>query len=122
MVKKAHYGHDSSGGTLSLSLSGLGIALVISEHSAVGIYTYVHVTTVMAHKTLSISEEAYNALARVKGKDESFTKVILRLAQRRSSGDLLDYIRSVGPNEELASAIEKVLEKRKSIQLRAAGR
>ena len=81
-----------------------------------------HVTLAMAHKTLTISEEAYNALARVKGKDESFTKVILRLAQRRISGDLLDYRRSVGPNEELASAIEKVLEKRRSIQLRAAGR
>jgi predicted CopG family antitoxin len=62
------------------------------------------------------------SLARVKGKDESFTKVILRLANRRSRGDLLDYLRSVGPNEELASAIEKVLEKRKHIQLRAAGR
>ena len=76
----------------------------------------------MAHKTLTISEEAYDALARAKGRDESFTKVILRLTKRKSSGDLLDYIRSVGPNEGLASAIEKVLEKRKHIRLRAAGR
>jgi predicted CopG family antitoxin len=45
----------------------------------------------MAHKTLTISEEAYDALARIKGKDESFTKVILRLAKRRGSGDLLDF-------------------------------
>src|SRR5947199_10606441 len=76
----------------------------------------------MAHKTLTISEEAYNALSMVKGKDESFTKVILRLAKRRSSGDLLDYVRSMPPNEELASAIEWVLEKRKFIRLRARGR
>jgi predicted CopG family antitoxin len=76
----------------------------------------------MAHKTLTISEEAYDALARVKGKDESFTKVILRLAKRKSSGDLLDYVRSTPPNEELASAIEKVLEKRKFIRLRATER
>jgi len=91
----------------------------------------------MAHKTLTISEEAYNALSLVKGKDESFTKVILRLAKRRSGGftkvilrlakrrsggDLLDYVRSMPPNEELASAIERVLEKRKFIRLRASGR
>ena len=76
----------------------------------------------MAHKTLTISEEAYNALSMVKGKDESFTKVILRLAKRRSRGDLLDYVRSLPPNEELASAIERVLEKRKFIRLRASGR
>ncbi len=76
----------------------------------------------MAHKTLTISEEAYDALARIKGKDESFTRVILRLAKRRSSGDLLDYVRSMPPNEELASAIERVLEKRKFIRVRADGR
>ncbi len=72
----------------------------------------------MTRKTLTISEEAYKALARTKGKDESFTKVILRLAKRRSSGDLLDYVRSMPPNEELASAIEKVLERRGKIRLR----
>ncbi len=76
----------------------------------------------MAHKTLTISEEAYNALAHVKGKDESFTKVILRLTRRRSSGSLLDYVRSMPPDEELASAVEKVLEKRKYIRLRTGGR
>jgi predicted CopG family antitoxin len=70
----------------------------------------------MDHKTLTVSEEAYNALSLVKGKDESFTKVILRLAKRRSRGDLLDYVRSMPPNEELASAIERVLEKRKLIR------
>lgn len=76
----------------------------------------------MAHKTLTISEEAYDALAQLKGKDESFTKVILRLARRRSSGDLLDYVRSMPPDEGLASAVERVLEKRKFIRLRASGR
>ena len=73
----------------------------------------------MAHKTLTISEEAYNALARVKGKDESFTRVILRLAQRKAQGNLLDYVRSFAPDEELASAIEKVLEKRSQTRLRS---
>jgi predicted CopG family antitoxin len=41
----------------------------------------------MAHKTLTISE-AYNALARLKTKDESFTKVILRLAKKKTKGSL----------------------------------
>ncbi len=74
----------------------------------------------MAHKTLTISEEAYDALSRVKGKDESFTKTILRLTRKRAAGNLLDYIRSFSPDEELASAVENVLEKRGRVRLRAA--
>ena len=84
-------------------------------------YTYVH-SLVMAHKTLTISEEAYNALAQLKSKDESFTKVILRLAERRTKGNLLDYVRSFAPDNELADRLEKVLEKRSSVRLRASGR
>src|SRR6266699_3699044 len=59
----------------------------------------------MAHKTLTISEEAYNALARIKGRDESFTKAILRLTNKKAAGNLLDYVRSFSPDEELASAV-----------------
>ncbi len=73
----------------------------------------------MTYKTLTISEEAYNALARVKGKDESFTKAIPRLTRKKADGNLLDYIRSLSPDEELASAVEKVLEKRGKTRLRA---
>ena len=73
----------------------------------------------MVHKTLTISEEAYDALARAKGRDESFTKVILRLTKKRSAGNLLDYVRSFSPDEELASAVEKVLKKRSTIHLRS---
>ncbi len=71
---------------------------------------------------MTVSEEAYNALARLKSKDESFTKVILRLARRKAGGNLLDYVRSVPPNEELAARIERVLEKRSIVRLRATGR
>lgn len=76
----------------------------------------------MPHKTLTISEEAYDALARLKSKDESFTKVILRLARKKAKGNLLDYVRSFAPDNELADRLEKVLEKRESIRLRASGR
>src|SRR6266704_314428 len=61
---------------------------------------------IMAHKTLTISEEAYNALARLKSKDESFTKVILRLAERKTKGNLLDYVRSFAPDNELADRMD----------------
>ncbi|HEY4823049.1 MAG TPA: antitoxin VapB family protein [Candidatus Bathyarchaeia archaeon] len=76
----------------------------------------------MAHKTLTISEEAYNALARVKSKDESFTKVILRLTGKKAKGNLLEYIKSIGPNNELADRLEIVLAERSRIRLGARGR
>lgn len=61
-------------------------------------------------------------MARVKSKDESFTKVILRLARKRPAGNLLDYVRSFSPDEELASALESVLEKRGRIRFRNLAR
>ncbi len=39
----------------------------------------------MAHKTITISEEAYQALAKMKKERESFTDVILRVASSRGS-------------------------------------
>ena len=37
----------------------------------------------MGTKTISILDEAYNALAREKGKNESFSDVILKITARR---------------------------------------
>ena len=42
----------------------------------------------MATKTISILEEAYNALLKEKSKNESFSDVVIRLAKRR--GKLAD--------------------------------
>jgi len=42
----------------------------------------------MPTKTITIMEEAYNALLKEKGKDESFTDVILKLSDRK--GKLAD--------------------------------
>ena len=79
---------------------------------------YTEVTEVpVARKTLTISEEAYNALARLKSKDESFSKVILRLAQK-NKGNLLLYVRSFKPDNHLANRIEEVPKKRQKIPLR----
>jgi len=43
-----------------------------------------------------------------------------RLTKRKAAGNLLDYVRSFAPNEEQASAVEKVLEKRGKTRLRTA--
>jgi predicted CopG family antitoxin len=53
----------------------------------------------------------------MKSKDESFTKVILSLAQKEGKGNLLDYVRPFPADNELADRIEKVLEKRSSIRI-----
>ncbi len=71
----------------------------------------------MAHRTLTVSEEAYNALARLKSKDESFTNVILRLARKRARGNFLEYMRSISQDHDFADRLEKVLEERKKIPL-----
>ncbi len=71
----------------------------------------------MAHKTLTISEQAYNALVRLKSKDESFTKLILRLAHQKNKGSFLDYVKSISPDPGLADSIERVLKKRKHTRI-----
>ncbi len=74
---------------------------------------------VMARKTLSISEEAYKALYRAKGKNESLTETVLRLAGRGSKGRLLEYIRSTTPNKDVADKIDRALKGRNSVQVRS---
>jgi predicted CopG family antitoxin len=66
----------------------------------------------MGHKTLTISEEAYEALARMKKERESFTEAILRLTKKNEKGTLLDYVLSLDPDEEFAEELEKVVEER----------
>ena len=72
----------------------------------------------MAHKTLTISEEAYLALAKLKNPDESFTKVILRLSAKSKVGKLSEYIKEMGPDPELAANIEAASKKMRSTSLR----
>jgi predicted CopG family antitoxin len=69
----------------------------------------------MAHKTITISEEAYEALTEAKAAKESFTNVILRMLKKRQEGTLLDYVRSVEADEELARTLEDVLKERNRI-------
>ncbi len=74
----------------------------------------------MAHKTITISEEAYKALARIKNEKESFTEVILRITRIKSKKkELVDWLESSETNEDLAQAIENVYNNRKNWTLRS---
>ncbi len=73
----------------------------------------------MAHKTITISEEAYRALKRMRHPNESFTRVILRLTRSgKSARDLLDFLKKMGPQNELADAIEAAYRERRLVALR----
>jgi predicted CopG family antitoxin len=71
----------------------------------------------LAHKTITISEEAYKILSKTKREKESFTEVIIRIIGKKEEGNLLDYIRNLKPDEELAKTLEDILEERKKISL-----
>jgi predicted CopG family antitoxin len=73
----------------------------------------------MAHKTITISEEAYEALAGMKAVKESFTDVILKIVKKKEEGTLLDYVRSIEPDEEFAKILEDVVKERSKISLSA---
>lgn len=63
----------------------------------------------MAHKTLTISEEAYAALSDLKLEDESFTDVIVRLAKARSARPLASFAgRWHGSIEETKANFDKL--------------
>jgi predicted CopG family antitoxin len=63
----------------------------------------------MAHKILTISEEPYAALSRMKSRGESFTDVVLRLTAKTRRGSLLDYVREMEPDEELSKTLEETV-------------
>ncbi len=72
----------------------------------------------MAHKTLTVSEDAYDALARLKARGESFTEVILRLTTKTRKGTLLDYVRTMEPDEEFAKSLEEIVKRRERAHIR----
>lgn len=72
----------------------------------------------MSHKTITISEEAYNALVRMKRGNESFTDIILRLASKGNAQAFLDYVKKLPPSEDLAHNIEIAMTRTRKARLR----
>jgi predicted CopG family antitoxin len=78
-----------------------------------------HTYTDMAHKNITISEEAYNALATRKKENESFTDVILRvMSDKGKASSLLKLVESWTPDEDLASNIESAMKRTRRVKLR----
>ena len=69
-------------------------------------YVYLLSVRAVAHKTITISIEAYRALLRLKGPKESFTDVILRLVSR---GSLVEFAgKWRGDPRELEDALSEL--------------
>jgi predicted CopG family antitoxin len=85
-------------------------------------YTYIHTSNLMAHRTITISDDAYQALAKSrKASDESFTKVILRLtSERTKAGSLLKHLETSQADEELAKNVEDAIQRTRSARLKPA--
>ncbi len=65
----------------------------------------------MPYKTITISEEAYEALVRMKHANESFTEVILRLARKGNAKTILELVKKLPPSEDLAKNIEVAMKR-----------
>ena len=75
----------------------------------------------MGHKTITISDDAYDALAKSKRENESFTKVILRLtSDKKKAVRFLEYVMSSPPDEELARSVERTMERTRKARLKPA--
>jgi len=72
----------------------------------------------LPHKSITVSEEAYRALERIKEGKESFTDAILRLAWRDNARRLLEILDRLGPDKELAASIEQVYRQRRRVRPR----
>jgi predicted CopG family antitoxin len=73
----------------------------------------------MAHKTITISEQAYDALAGLKKGKESFTDAILRLTSKRgSAAALLSFFEELPPSRDLAEKIDVAMVRMRRATLR----
>lgn len=73
----------------------------------------------MAHKTITISVQAYRSLARLKSDKESFTEAILRLSSERgSASSLLDLLENLPDSDDLARNVEVAMKRIRAVRLR----
>jgi predicted CopG family antitoxin len=67
----------------------------------------------MTQKTVSLSEEAYEKLRRVKRTGESFSQVILRLIERDENVSILEFAGAFADGSDEWETIEKEIYKRR---------
>ncbi|MDG6905157.1 MAG: antitoxin VapB family protein [Nitrososphaerota archaeon] len=73
----------------------------------------------MAHKNITISEEANAVLATRKRENESFTDVILRVtSDKGKASSLLKLVDSWTPDEDLAKSVDSAMKKMRKSKLR----
>jgi len=73
----------------------------------------------MGYKTISLSDEAYNALKHKKRKKESFNDLILRLASEPAQKEILELAGSwQGSKVESDKLLKIIYENRKNSQIR----
>ncbi|MGB2727450.1 MAG: antitoxin VapB family protein [Halobacteriota archaeon] len=75
----------------------------------------------MSHKTITLSEDAYNVLNTLRKGKESFTDVILRDFTESKSRDLLNYVKTMEIDREtliLASDVEEIYKNREKVKFK----
>ncbi|MBL7117883.1 MAG: hypothetical protein ISS94_03775 [Candidatus Syntrophoarchaeum sp.] len=73
----------------------------------------------MSHKTITLSEDAYNVLNTLRKGKESFTDVILLDFTESKSRDLLNYVKAMEIDREtliLASDVEEIYKNRDKVK------
>ena len=70
----------------------------------------------MGHKTITISDQAYRSLAKLRLENESFTEAILRLTWHDSARSLLEFLEKLPVIEELARNIENASKRMRAVR------
>ncbi len=100
---------------------GTGRLVELTSPLNMGLNTHTCTYGRMGHKTITVSDEAYDALAKSRLTNESFTKVILRLTTGKGSARmLLQHVRSSAPDEGLALRVEDAMKRTRRARLRPA--
>ena len=78
-------------------------------------FIYMHVCIYFMTRVISISDSAYEELVSLKENNESFSKVVLKLASKEKKKSILEFAgKWNGSNEELDSIFKKILKERHS--------
>jgi predicted CopG family antitoxin len=86
------------------------------SHSLI-LYPHTYTYTDMGTKTISISDDAYERLSRLKGgTGMSFSEVILKFTPPRKK--LSEILKDLGTNQELADSIEKASREMRKARMR----